>query len=190
MNKTIFLLLGAYLLAPAAMADTRDDVLAGIGRCGPIRDDRTWLDCVYGAQQPMRAKLNLPPAPDFQQRLVPPAASMPLAMPRDDVPPPAPRTTAHAPVPRHPGFFATVLGTAPPTAISRMTDYRFDKTGAFIVTLENGQTWRQTDPGAEQVNWNKAPSAYEVTIIAEAFGSYSLKVNDIPRLYKVERLRR
>ncbi len=190
MSKTIFLLVGACLLAPAAMADTRDDVLSGIGRCGPIRDDRTWLDCVYGAQQPMRAKLNLPPAPDSQQRLVPPAASVPPATPRYDVPPQGSHTTAPAAVPRHPGFFATMLGTAPPAAVSHMTDYRFDKTGAFIVTLENGQIWRQTDPGAGQVNWNKSPGAYEVTIIAEAFGSYSLKVNDTPRLYKIERVRR
>ena len=144
MKKTVLLL---CLLAPAALADARDDVLAGIGRCGAIHDDRTWLDCVYGAQQPMRARLNLPPAPEFQQRLVPPAASMPMAAQRYDMPPPpAPRVAARAPVPRHPGFFSTVLGTAAPTAVSRMTEYRFSKKGAFTVTLENGQTWRQTDP--------------------------------------------
>jgi hypothetical protein len=187
MKKIVLLL---CLLAPAALADTRDDVLAGIGRCGAIHDDRTWLDCVYGAQQPMRARLNLPPAPDFQQRLVPPAASMPMAAPRYDVPPPAPapRVATRAPVPRHPGFFSTLLGSAPPTAVSRMTDYHFDKNGAFIVTLENGQTWRQIDPEAGQINWNKAPGAYEVTIIPEAFGSYSLKTNDGSKLYKVERV--
>lgn len=185
--KKVTLLL--CLLAPAALADTRDDVLAGIGRCGAIHDDRTWLDCVYGAQQPMREKLNLPPAPEFQQRLVPPPASMPVATPRYDVPPPAaaPRTASRA-LPKHPGFFSTLLGSAPPTAVSRMTDFRFDKNGAFIVTLENGQTWRQTDPEVGQVNWNKSPGAYVVTIVPQAFGSYSLKVNDSTQLYKVQRV--
>ena len=72
-RKTIpMLLCGLVLLAAAgARADTRDDVLSGIERCGVIHDDRTWLDCLYGAEQPMRAHLGLPPAPEFQQRLVP-----------------------------------------------------------------------------------------------------------------------
>ena len=185
MKKVVLLL---CLLAPAALADTRDDVLAGIGRCGAIRDDRTWLDCVYGAQQPMRAKLNLPPAPEFQQRLVPPAASAPMAMPRYDVPPPAPAPRVAARPARHPGFFSTLIGNAPPTAVSRMTEYHFDKKGAFVVTLENGQTWRQTNTEVGQVNWDKSPGAYMVTIIPQAFGSYSLKVNDSNQLYKVERV--
>ena len=188
MKKIVLLL---CLLAPAALADTRDDVLVSIGRCGAIQDDRTWLNCVYGAQQPMRARLNLPPAPEFQQRLVPPAANVPMATPRYDLPPsaPAPRTATRALAPKRPGFLSTMLGTAPPTAVSRMTNYRFDKSGAFIVTLENGQTWRQTDPDAAHINWSKEPSAYEVTIIPEAFGSYSLKTNDSSKLYKVERVR-
>ncbi len=61
------------LIATAANANARDDVLDGISRCGGIPDDRTWLDCVYGAAQPMRAQLGLPPALASQQKLVPPA---------------------------------------------------------------------------------------------------------------------
>src|SRR4051794_23096556 len=83
-------------------ADTRDEVLSGIARCSVIHDNRVWLDCVYGAQQPMRALLALPPAPEYQQRLVPPAGSAP--MPALVAPPPA---TASAAAPRQ---------TAPQTA--------------------------------------------------------------------------
>src|SRR3984957_19494297 len=60
-------------LAAPALAAARDDVLYGISRCGGIGDDRVWLDCVYGAAQPMRAQLGLPPALAAQQKLVPPA---------------------------------------------------------------------------------------------------------------------
>src|SRR5690349_24952446 len=43
-------------LAPRGVhADTRDDVLSAISRCNVIHDNKVWLDCVYGAQQPMRA---------------------------------------------------------------------------------------------------------------------------------------
>src|ERR1700744_1647390 len=65
--------LGLLALTLPALAGPRDDVLYGISRCGGIADDRTWLDCVYGAAQPMRAQLGLPPAPVSQQKLVPPA---------------------------------------------------------------------------------------------------------------------
>ena len=65
-------LMGVLLTATPALAAPRDDVLNGISRCGAISDDRFWLECVYGAAQPMRAELGLPPASPAQQKLVPP----------------------------------------------------------------------------------------------------------------------
>jgi hypothetical protein len=68
-----------------AQALPRDDMIAGISRCIIITDERTFLDCVYGAAQPVRAELGLPPAPILQQNLVPaatlfiPAPSPPAA---------------------------------------------------------------------------------------------------------------
>jgi hypothetical protein len=56
----------------AAGAAPRDDVKAASARCDSISDDHTWLNCYYGAAQPVRAELGLPPAPDAQQNLVPP----------------------------------------------------------------------------------------------------------------------
>src|SRR5215470_9741862 len=73
MKRILLLGLGLATLTLPAMAAPRDDVLYGVSRCGGIADDRTWLDCVYGAAQPMRAQLGLPPAPASQQRLVPAA---------------------------------------------------------------------------------------------------------------------
>jgi hypothetical protein len=174
---------------PPARADTRGDVLAGVQRCGVIHDDRTWLDCVYGAQQPMRGQLGLPPAPEFQQRLVPPAGMMvqPTIAPQGIAPAPVPMRQAARPVPRKkPGFFATLIGDAPPTAVSRMASYRYEKSGAFVVTLENGQQWRQTDVEGGTVTWTRQPSSYRVTVTPGAFGSYSMHTDENPRVYKVE----
>ena len=166
--------------APAAHADTRTDVIAGIERCGVMNDNRVWLDCVYGAVQPMRAQLGLQPAPEFQQRLVPPV-QMAVA------PAPQARTSpARPPAPRKkPGFFTNLL-TAPPVAVSKMASYRYEKNGAFVVALENGQQWRQTELIHGSVSWSKEPASYTVTITEGAFGSYSLRTSDNPRTYKVE----
>lgn len=173
------------LVAAPVKADTRDEVLAGVQRCGVIQDDRVWLDCMYGAQQPMRARLALPPAPEFQQRLVP--VVQPGAPPRATSPttPPVAKVLPR----RKPGFFESLVGNAPAYAVSRMASYRYVKGGAFVVTLENGQEWRQTDADGGTVRWNKKPSAYLATITSGSFGSFTLSTDDSPRSYKVERIR-
>lgn len=196
-KKTIpVLLCGATLVAAAsAQAQTRDEVLSGVQRCGVIHDDRTWLDCLYGAEQPMRAHLGLAPAPEFQQRLVPAGPVMPASVPPVSAMAPAPVAepappvhVASRPVPRKkPGFWATLLGNDPPVAVSRMASYAYEKSGAFIVTLENGQQWRQIDAetGA-RASWPRQPSSYTVTISQGAFNSYILHTDDSPNIYKVE----
>lgn len=177
-RKVLPVLTGAILAAMGqAHADTREDALSGIERCGAIHDERGWLDCVYGAVQPVRAHLGLQPAPEYQQRLVPaPQASAP--------PPPVRAATVSAPR-RKPGFFNNLLN-APPVSVSRMASFHYEKNGAFVVALENGQAWRQTSVEAGSVSWNKPPASYTVTITQGAFGSYSLRTSDNPRTYKVE----
>ena len=190
-RKTIpVLLCGAIVFgAASARADTRDEVLSGIQRCGVIHDDRTWLDCLYGAEQPMRGHLGLAPAPEFQQRLVPAGPVMPLSvMPPE--PTPAQRVATRPPPRKKAGFWTTLMGEDPPVAVSRMASYRFDKNGAFVVTLQNGQQWRQVDVDTgTQVAWLRPPSTYTVTVNQGAFGSYSLHTDDNPRVYKVEMVR-
>ena len=62
--------------SPAAAIGPRDQVIASMFRCAVIGDTRVWLDCFYGAAQPMRVALRLPPVPATQERLVesPPAS--------------------------------------------------------------------------------------------------------------------
>lgn len=67
----LLLLAGTLLLMTAhpLYASSRDDVLTGMLRCAPIGDTRTWLDCFYGAAQPIRSDLGLQPAPARQVQL-------------------------------------------------------------------------------------------------------------------------
>ena len=58
------------LMSMPALADARVDVVSGLTRCANITDDRQWLECYYGAAQPMRAWLGLPPAPQSQLKLL------------------------------------------------------------------------------------------------------------------------
>jgi hypothetical protein len=75
-----------WLLAPAilvlsvpAQARPRDDALSGAFRCSTIAESRLWLDCYYGAAQPVRASLGMAPALAAQVKLAsaPPAGGQP-----------------------------------------------------------------------------------------------------------------
>jgi hypothetical protein len=172
--------LGGMLAVSPAFADTRDDVFAAMQRCAVFQDDRTWLDCTYGAQQLMRAKLGLPPAPAYQQHLVP-APSLPASVAA------AARNAATAAPPVHHrgGFFQILGGTAPPVAVSTLASVAYDSQGAFIVTLQNGQIWRQANADTDPKPHLRVGS--RVTITPGALWTYNLTTDDNPHSYKVER---
>jgi hypothetical protein len=79
-----------YLFAVAAItamtaghsqARPIDDTLSTASRCASIPDLRNWLDCYYGAAQPVRASLGLKPALKNQIDLAtaPPSGNIPRA---------------------------------------------------------------------------------------------------------------
>jgi hypothetical protein len=191
MNRLLLLVAtGGVLLSHSAFADTRDEVYARMQRCRAIQDDRAWLDCTYGAQQPMRAKLGLQPAPDFQQRLVP-APSSANAAPVNPGPAyaapvnSAPRSAQTAAVPHRSASFLQVLtGNAPTVASSPLASVQYDATGAFIVTLQNGQSWHQEN--MESSDKVRFKIGAQVTVKPAAFGSYNLQASDNPHVYKVK----
>ncbi len=185
----------AGLLPGLAQAGTRDDVVQGIVRCGAIADDRQWLDCIYGAAQPMRAQLGLSPAPAAQQKLVP-AQGYGTLPGYGGTPMPVPRATASAPPPTEyvrptsRGMFDGLLGEANvPTIVSRIASYEFDRNGIFTVTLVNGQIWRQLPDETHLAHWNKPATTYTVSISPGAFGSFNLIVKDQSSVYKVNRVK-
>ena len=62
---------------------------------------------------------------------------------------------------------------------------RFDNQGAFIVTLENGQVWRQTD--TEPTAKPHFRVGEKITILPGALWSYNLKTESDAHAYKVGR---
>ena len=178
-RPVLFAVLGWVFLIPPAFGDTRDDIYATMQRCRAFPEDRTWLDCIYGSQQAMRAKLGLAPAPEFQQRLVPP-----LTSPPPPVASAAPqRAQPSVPPHRSASLLQIIAGTAPPVAVSRLASLQYNNQGAFIVTLENGQVWRQVNGVGERVRFKPGT---RITIRPGALGSYNLEDREAHHIYKVE----
>jgi len=128
-RRCIFAVIVLLTFTPnIAFADARTDVMAGIAQCASVVDNRAWLDCVYGAAQPMRALLGLPPAPQWH-----PAPNQSVA-------------GSPAPFPQDQG--AASFGDRVPSRLSagvreKMASYRFDANHHFTVVLADGQIWSQ-----------------------------------------------
>ena len=69
LNLLVFLAALMMRATSASAAGPRDEVIAGMFRCAVVGDTRVWLDCFYGAAQPVRDALRLPPVLPAQARL-------------------------------------------------------------------------------------------------------------------------
>ena len=68
----------------------------------------------------------------------------------------------------------------------------YEVTGkGFVVTLNDGQVWSQTEDDASKrpVRWRQPASAMRVTISQGAMGTFNLVLGDENRSYKVRRVR-
>jgi hypothetical protein len=173
----IFLIACFALVPMSAEAAPRDEVKAGVSRCDGVADDRAWLDCFYGAAQPMRSRLGLAPVPEFQTRLVP------LPVPGATPPSTASASSAHG------DLFSDVVGGDDIAQRQRLNAYSFDRAGLFTVTLADGSVWQQLSTDGIRASWRGAANGYVVTVSRGALGGTSLIVAGTGTHYRVKRLR-
>jgi hypothetical protein len=185
------LILAALLLTPfsqLAQADTRSDVKAAFSRCDVFADDRTWLNCVYGAAQPMRGKLGLPSAPLSQTNLVP---SMALTPQPALAPRPAPPAVVAAPARQNESrsaILSYLLGGEPVLTDVPLTAFSVSHDGLFTLTLANGQVWREVE-GSPTPHWHEPASRYMASISKGSLDSYNMMIVSEGITYKVQRVR-
>ncbi len=138
------------VLTLPAMAAPRDEAIAGISRCAGLAEDRVFLDCVYGAVQPLRAELGLIAATPAQVHLVPPAT--------------APATPVMA------------QEMARASGVLHLASYSFTRDGHFTVTLSNGEVWQQASDDTNLARWKKPADSYVITVTKDWAGGYKLDV--------------
>jgi hypothetical protein len=173
--------LSGLFAAPALAAGdpVRDDVMLNLQRCSAITDNRTWLNCFYGAAQPMRAQLGLPPAPESQVSLV---KNTPLT-------PPPMKTESDS------GWLGigSLFGGGPSEEESyagamRLSAFTFGKDGLFTATLADGQVWKQSPYDDLRAHWTGQPSSYQVVVSSDMLGSHTMRVRG-DQNYRVMRVK-
>ena len=193
MRKFAFAAMAVLSAAVPALADPREDVVNGLARCAVLQDDHQWLDCYYGAAQPMRGHLGLTPAPQGQIQLLqqvqrPPAYGAPaIAAPLPGTVARAAVRTGPPPPPRRSGLL-DVWGGSDVVNNAPLKSYDVGKNG-FTVTLPDGQVWQQTDADKHTVNWRDDAASMRVTITQGAMHTFNLVLNDENQHYKVKRIR-
>lgn len=186
------------VFSAAAVAGPRDDVLAAMGKCAAMTDDKARLDCYDAVAPRLRDALNQPPEtlshpPTKEEQeswfgfnlgsifgTSPKTQTTPQQFGADQIPEPA----------------APSAGTetaAAPEAIdsinATLTDYSFTPFGKFIIFLDNGQVWRQIQGDSERAHFSKAAADNTITIERGAIGSYNLRINDSNKIFKVTRVK-
>ncbi len=195
--------LGLLALASAPVfAGTRDDVLEAMGKCAALTDDKARLSCYDAVAPRLRDALNTPPAAldhtptedeqkswfgfnigdIFGSSTAPAKQTTPQQFGADKIPaPPPPAVSATAST-------ATTAAPAEPQEIDSITagvtEYSFNPFGKFIVFLDNGQVWKETD--SDPAHFRSGDS---VTIERGLLGSYNLHINDSSKVFKVTRVK-
>ena len=164
------------MAAPAAADPTRDDVMTALQRCAGFTDNRTWLNCYYGAAQPMRAQLGLSPAPDSQVSLVGNAPVLP----------PPPMTSTASTAKSGGGWFSgitDIFDSSSKTADSdfgagamRLASFSYGKDGLFTATLSDGEVWTQSPYDDLRAHWSGQATNYTVMVSSDMFGSHTMRV--------------
>ncbi|HEX4635005.1 MAG TPA: hypothetical protein VH189_02410 [Rhizomicrobium sp.] len=162
----------------------RDEVMSAAAGCIRVAGERPWLDCYYGAAQPMRVQLGLA----SPQTLPRPA---PVPTPQLAYAAPAPRPAGPAPMPRSTGLLTGLFNDSKPVVRNMpMRSFSQDKNGSFTVTLADGQVWKQVaeDEVYHPAHWRKEAGEMLVTISPAPMHTFSMKVEGESHDYKVRRI--
>ena len=95
-------------------------------------------------------------------------------------------------MPRRTGLFSGILNSPKPIVHGvPMQSFVMDKTGAFTVTLADGQVWRQADEDQvyHPARWRKEAPQMLVTIAPAAMHTFNMKVEGETKSYKVRRIK-
>ena len=193
------------LLAATARADPRDDALSAMLRCSALGDRAERLSCYDGAVARVPGALNnAAPSPPMVASAVPPPAA-PVAPRRrhtsfmdrlfgPDGPRRAPQTTVAQfgsesianggrdayPIPMD--------GDSIDRISARLVNYQFTD-GYVMVTLDNGQMWRETADAEPLQHLTRPALSYTAIISRGGGGNYAMKLTGVAREIPVRRIR-
>ncbi len=179
--------------AGSALAAPRDDVLEALGKCSVLTEDKARLAC-YDAMAPhLRDALNTPPevlsrppTKDEQKSWFGFDLGALFGAPAQEQTTPQQFGADKLPA-THEAEAAAAEEVDSITA--GVTDFSLTPFGRFVVFLDNGQVWRQSEGDSDRAHFVSPASENKVVIDRGLLGSYNLMLNGSVKTYKVTRVK-
>ncbi|HXL98566.1 MAG TPA: hypothetical protein VN932_01450 [Rhizomicrobium sp.] len=189
--------IGALVLSfpGAAPAAPRDDVLDAMGKCAAVADDKARLACYDALSPRVKDALATPPADLAHEPTKDEQKSWfgfdmgALFGTGSNAKQTTPQQFGSETTPQAQAQQQTVAAEEIDSISAGVTDYSFTPFGKFIVFLNNGQIWRQSDGDSDAAHFKKVAIDNTVTISRGLVGGYNLQINDGNHIFKVTRVK-
>lgn len=189
------ILLGALVglaVAFPASAGPRDDVLAGMNKCVSVADDKERLAC-YDALKPQVQAA----AAETPQQVAKEEGSSWFGLDHLFEGRPAPQVepkqfgSDRLPAQEQAKVMPPAIAAAHDleSITATLTDFAFNHTDRFIVFLDNGQVWQQSDGDSDKAHFRTKPGDNTVIITRGMIGTYQLQIGTAKKIYKVTRIK-
>jgi hypothetical protein len=197
--RTMAALTATLLCSATAQAGTAEVLIAAINRCSGMTDATARHTCYDQLPAVVNGLSGGSPVTAAPASALPPLAAAPAAAAPATTPLAATPQTATPPVaaaapPPPKEETATALWGAfdsepvPPDHIEAIVESFTSDYGVFVVTLDNGQVWRQVTATSDIVRLSREHENH-VAIWRDSFGNYVLKVKGFLTKYHVRRLK-
>ena len=171
------------LAALAVQALTAQD--GAFLRCAGIADDAERLACFDRAAAMVETRGESAAAPVLGP-----------ALPPETAPPPAPATAPAAalpppaadPEPERRRFGLPQRRAEPDSQTLGVAELSLDRAGKLVVTLADGQVWRQIGGDTTAVRLPRAGTEQTATVRRAALGSYRMRIEPLGRTVRVKRV--
>jgi hypothetical protein len=191
MNQRAILFVSAALFVAApACAATRDDLLKAVNQCMAVADNVERLACYDALKPQVQAALAKTPEEVAKEESSSwfgldhlfggkPAPQVEPKQFGSDQLPPAEQAKVMPPE-------VTIVRELD-SITATLTDYALTSSGHFIVFLDNGQVWQQSEGDSDAIHFRHDPKDNKVSITRGLMGTYDLKLNNANHIYKVRR---
>jgi len=199
MNARLLLVISPLVLTPVAHAQSGDSPLQPLFECRGIADDAARLTCLDAAVETLygNAESGEVVAVDRGQIEAAEESVFGLSLPNFSIPGLGRRSgggeddlveadaTAHSP-----DRIVHRTGDGDIERIENLsvTDIEINRSGDVVVTLANGQVWRQTDSTRIQGIRSGVRPGLTANIRSGALGSYFMRLNNGGRWFRAERV--
>ncbi len=183
LSAPILTSLAVFAFSTVAQADPRDDVIAALAKCTDVPDRLARFDCYEKLGPQARAVAQPPPSmPQPTTAPSPPPAAV-VAAPASAAPvSTAPENAAPQSAVNQP------MGGEILPMTSVVDTYTIASSGAFTVTLENGQIWREHDRDFDTPSFSR--NKKDIVVIQRGLlGGYDLHIKGTSKFFKVVRVK-